>query len=76
VHLAAAVITPSNEDSHTFTVNCATGDMFKLRAADARARHEWVNHIRSVTEMLTMAIAQVHVKVGISIDVRRICLGT
>ncbi|XP_023705657.1 oxysterol-binding protein-related protein 11 isoform X2 [Cryptotermes secundus] len=32
--------------------------MFKLRAADARARHEWVSRIRSVAEMHTMAIAQ------------------
>ncbi|KAJ9586004.1 hypothetical protein L9F63_020342 [Diploptera punctata] len=58
VHLAAAVISPSDEDSNTFTVNSATGDMFKLRAADARARHEWVSRIRSVAEMHTMAIAQ------------------
>ncbi|XP_021930327.1 oxysterol-binding protein-related protein 11-like isoform X2 [Zootermopsis nevadensis] len=58
VHLAAAVISPSDEDSNTFTVNSATGDMFKLRAADARARHEWISRIRSVAEMHTMAIAQ------------------
>jgi hypothetical protein len=63
VHLAAAVISPSDEDSNTFTVNSATGDMFKLRAADARARHEWVSRIRSVAEMHTMAIAQVCIKV-------------
>ncbi|KAJ8939813.1 hypothetical protein NQ314_010974, partial [Rhamnusium bicolor] len=41
VHLAGAVICPSDEDSKTFTVNCASGDMLKLRAADARARQEW-----------------------------------
>lgn len=64
VHLAAAVISPSDEDSNTFTVNSATGDMFKLRAADARARHEWVSRIRSVAEMHTMAIAQVGIQVG------------
>ena len=45
--------------------------MFKLRAADARARHEWVSRIRSVAEMHTMAIAQVRIKVGLSIDVRK-----
>ena len=44
--------------------------MFKLRAADACARHEWVSRIRSVAEMRTMAIAEVRVKVGLSIDVR------
>ncbi|XP_069693111.1 oxysterol-binding protein-related protein 11-like isoform X2 [Periplaneta americana] len=58
VHLAAAVISPSDEDSNTFTVNSATGEMFKLRAADARARHEWVSRLRAVAEMHTMAIAQ------------------
>ncbi|CAG2055982.1 unnamed protein product [Timema podura] len=31
--------------------------MFKLRASDARARHEWVSRIRAITEMHTMAIA-------------------
>ena len=76
MHLAAAVISPSDEDSNTFTVNSATGDMFKLRAADARARHEWVSRIRSVAEMHTMAIAQVRIKVGLSIDVRRMYVGT
>ncbi|KOB64442.1 putative oxysterol binding protein [Operophtera brumata] len=40
-HLAAAVICPSDEDSRTFTINCASGDMLKLRATDARARQEW-----------------------------------
>lgn len=54
-HLAGAVICPSDEDSKTFTINCASGDMLKLRATDARARQEWVNGLR--------AIAEVHTKV-------------
>lgn len=53
VHLAGAVICPSEEDSKTFTVNCASGDMLKLRAADARARQEWVNGLRAVAESHT-----------------------
>lgn len=53
VHLAAAVICPSDEDSKTFTVNCANGDMLKLKAADARARQEWVNGLRAVAESHT-----------------------
>lgn len=56
VHLAGAVICPSDEDSKTFTVSCASGDMLKLRAADARARQEWVNGLR--------AVAESHTKVG------------
>uniref|UniRef100_A0A6P7GLX3 Oxysterol-binding protein-related protein 11-like n=1 Tax=Diabrotica virgifera virgifera TaxID=50390 RepID=A0A6P7GLX3_DIAVI len=53
VHLAGAVICPSDEDSKTFTVNCASGDMLKLRATDARARQEWVNGLRAVAESHT-----------------------
>lgn len=56
VHLAAAVICPSDEDSKTFTVNCVNGDMFKLRASDARARQEWVNGLRAVAESHTKVL--------------------
>lgn len=52
-HLAAAVICPSDEDSRTFTINCASGDMLKLRATDARARQEWVNSLRAIAEIHT-----------------------
>ncbi|CAH2013478.1 unnamed protein product [Acanthoscelides obtectus] len=57
VHLAGAVICPSEEDSKTFTVNCASGDMLKLRATDARARQEWVNGLRAVAESHTKAMS-------------------
>ncbi|XP_058833332.1 oxysterol-binding protein-related protein 11 [Topomyia yanbarensis] len=50
VHLAGAVICPSDEDSKTFTVNCVSGDMLKLRAGDARARQEWVDGLRAIVE--------------------------
>ena len=36
------------------------GDMIKLRATDARARQEWVDKLRAVTEMYTRAIASSH----------------
>ncbi|XP_075978575.1 oxysterol-binding protein-related protein 11-like [Anticarsia gemmatalis] len=55
-HLAAAVICPSDEDSRTFTINCASGDMLKLRATDARARQEWVNGLRAIAEIHTKAM--------------------
>lgn len=58
VNLEAAVISPSDEDSNTFTVNSTSGEMFKLRAQDARARQEWVNRLRAVAELHTNAIAQ------------------
>ncbi|KAK7582602.1 hypothetical protein V9T40_014047 [Parthenolecanium corni] len=50
IHLQGALICPSDEDSHTFSVNSSSGEMFKLRATDARARQEWVNKLRSVAE--------------------------
>ncbi|XP_046407080.1 oxysterol-binding protein-related protein 11-like isoform X2 [Ischnura elegans] len=58
VHLAGAVISPSDEDSSSFAVNSATGEMYKLRATDARERQEWVNRLRAVAEMHTLAIAR------------------
>ncbi|XP_022194411.1 oxysterol-binding protein-related protein 11 isoform X1 [Nilaparvata lugens] len=58
VHLEAAVISPSDEDSNTFTVNSTSGELFKLRAQDARARQEWVNRLRAVAEYHANAIAQ------------------
>ncbi|XP_059469244.1 oxysterol-binding protein-related protein 11-like isoform X2 [Neocloeon triangulifer] len=58
VHLASAVICPSDEDSSTFTLNSASGEIFKLQAIDARERQEWVNRLRAVAEMHTLAIAQ------------------
>ncbi|CAG9086960.1 hypothetical protein JYU34_021585 [Plutella xylostella] len=59
VGLAAAVICPSDEDSRTFSVNCASGDLLKLRAADARARQEWVDSLRAVAEIHTKALGGV-----------------
>ncbi|KAL1129920.1 hypothetical protein AAG570_012864 [Ranatra chinensis] len=58
VHLEAAVISPSDEDSNTFTVNSSSGESFKLRAQDARARQEWVNRLRAVSQLHAMAVAQ------------------
>ncbi|XP_076272088.1 oxysterol-binding protein-related protein 11 isoform X1 [Rhynchophorus ferrugineus] len=46
----------SEEDSRTFTVSCASGDMLKLRAVDAKARQEWVNGLRAVAESHTKSI--------------------
>ena len=36
--LAGAVISPSDEDSHTFTVNAISGEQYKLRGGWHRAR--------------------------------------
>lgn len=54
--MAGAVVCPSDEDSRTFTISCASGDILKLRASDARARQEWVDGLRAITESHTQAI--------------------
>ncbi|XP_025086490.1 oxysterol-binding protein-related protein 11-like isoform X3 [Pomacea canaliculata] len=58
VHLAAAVVSPSDEDSQTFTVTAANGETFKLRANDAKERQHWVDRLRSTAEYHTANIAQ------------------
>ncbi|ODM98093.1 Oxysterol-binding protein-related protein 11 [Orchesella cincta] len=58
LHLAGAVISPSEEDSHTFVVNSASGDVYKLRAADARERQSWITRLRIVAERHSHALAQ------------------
>lgn len=55
-HLAGAVVCPSDEDSRTFTISCASGDILKLRAINARARQEWVDGLRNIAECHTQSI--------------------
>lgn len=62
IHLQGALICPSDEDSHTFSVNSSSGEMFKLRATDARARQEWVNKLRSVAEYHSSNVNKVSTK--------------
>lgn len=60
IQLAGAVISPSDEDSYTFTVSPASGESYKLRATDTRDRQMWLNRLRVVAEMHTRAIAHNH----------------
>lgn len=53
VQLAASVISPSDEDSQTFTVNAANGELYRLRASDAKERQHWVDKLRSTAEYHT-----------------------
>lgn len=48
--MESAVVSPSDEDSNTFSVNSTNGDCYKLRASDARARQDWVNRLRATAE--------------------------
>lgn len=54
--LAAAVICPS-EDSRTFLINCASGEILKLRAGDAKMRQEWVDGLRAIVESHSQALS-------------------
>lgn len=60
LHLAGAIVVPSEEDSYTFSVNTANDESFKLRAVDARERQSWVNRLRVVAQAHTQVIAEVH----------------
>uniref|UniRef100_A0A8C3S6F0 Oxysterol-binding protein n=2 Tax=Chelydra serpentina TaxID=8475 RepID=A0A8C3S6F0_CHESE len=58
LQLAGAVISPSDEDSHTFTVNAASGEQYKLRATDAKERQHWVSRLQVCTQHHTEAIGK------------------
>ncbi|EUB64621.1 Oxysterol-binding protein-related protein [Echinococcus granulosus] len=53
VSLLFATVCPSDEDSQTFIVNTSQGENLRFKAADARERQLWVNHIRAVAEFHT-----------------------
>jgi len=60
LQLEGAVIAPSIEDSCTFTVNASNGEVFKLRAINAKERQDWVAKLRSVGEYVTTQVAEDH----------------
>ena len=49
---------PSEEDSQTFNVNFASGESYKLRAANVRDRQVWVDRIRAVAHRHESAMAR------------------
>ncbi|XP_052800561.1 oxysterol-binding protein-related protein 11-like isoform X2 [Mya arenaria] len=50
IHLASAVISPSEEDSQTFSVSAANAEVYKLRATSTRERQQWVDRLRQTAE--------------------------
>ncbi|XP_076340122.1 oxysterol-binding protein-related protein 11-like isoform X1 [Tachypleus tridentatus] len=58
VRLAGAVISPSDEDSQTFTVSAVCGEVYRLRASDAKQRQFWVNRLRSAVENQNQHVAE------------------
>jgi len=57
-HIAGTVVIPSEEDSQTFHVNFASGESYKLRAANVRDRQVWVDRIRAVAHRHESAMAR------------------
>ncbi|NWI19081.1 OSB10 protein, partial [Crypturellus soui] len=45
--LAGAIISPSDEAPHMLVVYSANGEMYKLRAADAKEKQYWITQLRS-----------------------------
>ncbi|XP_063696239.1 oxysterol-binding protein-related protein 11 isoform X2 [Culicoides brevitarsis] len=56
IFLESAIICPS-EDSRTFLINCANGEIIKLRAPDSRMRQEWVDGLRSIVQSHSQALS-------------------
>ncbi len=53
VCVQGAVVAPSEEDSQTFTVNGANGEIYKLRALGPKERQHWVSRLRREVETCT-----------------------
>lgn len=66
VQLVSAIICPS-EDSRTFLINCATGEIIKLRAQDSRMRQEWVDGLRAIVQSHSQALSLSSSKSPISV---------
>merc|ERR1719154_111850 len=45
--MEGAVVSPSEEDSHTFSIHFSSGEVYKVRAAMARERQMWVDQLRA-----------------------------
>ena len=45
--MEVALIIPSEEDNNTFSINFSTGEVYKVRAAEAKERQVWVDKLRA-----------------------------
>ncbi|PAA85385.1 hypothetical protein BOX15_Mlig007113g2 [Macrostomum lignano] len=50
LQLTFATVVPSEDDSCTFSVNSTSGEVFRVKATDARERQYWVDRIRAVAQ--------------------------
>ena len=56
-HLAGAVVVPSQEDGHTFSINFSSGEVYKVRASQVRERQVWVDRLRACSHRHSLARA-------------------
>merc|ERR1719233_1174757 len=45
--MEGALILPSEEDNNTFSINFSSGEVYKVRAAEAKERQVWVDKLRA-----------------------------
>merc|ERR550519_1748014 len=45
--MEGALILPSEDDNNTFSINFSTGEVYKMRAAEAKERQVWVDKLRA-----------------------------
>ncbi|XP_054714550.1 oxysterol-binding protein-related protein 11-like [Uloborus diversus] len=50
LHLEGAIVTTNEEDTHSFTVSALCGEVYKLKACDAKERQIWVDKIQTTIE--------------------------
>ena len=55
-HLAGAVVVPSEEDGHTFSINFGSGEVYKVRASQTRERQVWVDRLRACSHRHGLAL--------------------
>ena len=56
--LANCQVIPSDEDSQTFSVHSAGGEVYKLKAANAKDRQIWVDNLRLAVQLQEDKIQQ------------------
>ena len=45
--MEGALILPSEDDNNTFSINFSTGEVYKMRAGEAKERQVWVDKLRA-----------------------------
>merc|ERR1719435_33011 len=45
--MEGALILPSEDDNNTFSINFSSGEVYKIRAAEAKERQAWVDKLRA-----------------------------